>query len=319
MASDTANADGLGLTGRILRSWKRIAAGFVLALALYYPVGMAWVHTIDDSPDFAPTEVPPGASRTVALMIGLIDRETVTHAWVANDPFFLPGFMLDNMPEFQQGIVAALARFAVELGDQIARTRGSSQSDPDLERAAGLLKYPGDVWLIDFKTSWLPTASSDSQYLSAARALANYNRRLAAGEATFERRADNLIAVIDRMAADLGSSSAVIDRQIIVGRDAWIDTRADNVFYGVKGRLYAYALIMRELGEDYRQLLKDRDVSSAWAQTLDSFREAAALDPLIVMNGAPDGLFSANHLAVQGFYLLRARIQLREISSILQK
>ena len=50
---------------------------------------------------------------------------------------------------------------------------------------------------------------------------------------------------------------------------------------------------------------------------LDSLRQAAVLNPLVVVNGAPDGLYFPSHLAVQGFYLLRARTQLREIGSIL--
>ena len=50
---------------------------------------------------------------------------------------------------------------------------------------------------------------------------------------------------------------------------------------------------------------------------LDSLRQAAVLDPLVVMNGDPDGSLLPNHLAVQGFYLLRARTQLREIGSVL--
>ena len=52
-------------------------------------------------------------------------------------------------------------------------------------------------------------------------------------------------------------------------------------------------------------------------EMLDSLHESAILNPLLVMNGDPDGLFLANHLTTQGFYLLRARTQMREISQIL--
>jgi hypothetical protein len=47
--------------------------------------------------------------------------------------------------------------------------------------------------------------------------------------------------------------------------------------------------------------------------------EGATLRPLVIINGRPDGLFLPNHLAVEGFYLLRARTQLREITNILAK
>ena len=97
----------------------------------------------------------------MALTADLVDREINTHRWVANDPFFMPGSMLDNMSNFQQGIVAGLSRFAIELADQVARTRGSSQVDSDLNNAAGLLRYPGTVWIFDLSTSLAPTASSE--------------------------------------------------------------------------------------------------------------------------------------------------------------
>jgi hypothetical protein len=255
----------------------------------------------------------------VALTADLIDREINTHRWVANDPFFMPGSMLDNMPNFQQGVVAALSRFAIELTDQIARTRGSSQVDPDLNTASGLLRYPGTVWIFDLSTSLAPTASSESQYRRAMSALRDYNQRLAAGNAVFETRADNLIATLDRIAADIGSSSAALDQHLDEHSGFGLDFEADDVFYANKGRLYAYYLLLRELGVDYARVIQERDLVAAWAQMLESFRAAATLQPWVVLNGAPDSLLSPSHLAAQGFFLLRARTQLREISNILLK
>ena len=289
-------------------------------LLVYYLGGMLWLHTIDDDPQFGlETSAPEGGSRAVALSADLIDREINTHRWVANDPFFMPGSMLDNMPNFQQGIVAALSRFAVELTDQIARTRGSSQMDPDLNTAAGLLRYPGTVWIFNLSTSLAPTASSESQYRQAMVALRGYNERLAAGNAVFETRADNLLATLDRIAADIGSSSAALDQHLAEHSGFGLDFQADDVFYANKGRLYAYYLLLRELGVDYARVIQERDLTAAWGQMLESFRAAATLQPWVVVNGAPDSQFSPSHLASQGFFLLRARTQLREISNILLK
>jgi len=47
--------------------------------------------------------------------------------------------------------------------------------------------------------------------------------------------------------------------------------------------------------------------------------QAASLQPWVVINGAPDAQFMPSHLAAQGFFLLRARTQLREITNILLK
>jgi len=300
--------------------WGRIGIATIVFLLLYYPVGMMLVHRIDDDPDFAAPEAEraEGGSRAVAIAAALIDREAGSGHWTPNDPFFMPGAMLDNMPNFQRGIVAALARFAFELTDQIARARGSSQTDKDLQEASGFLQYAGDKWVFDLKTSWAPTATSDAQYRRARVALLAYNRRLAAGQAVFERRSDNLLAVIDRIALDLGSVSAALDSHIQEG-GGWFDLKADDVFYGIKGQLYAYHLILRELGRDYGNVMRERELAATWNQMLDSLRRASALDPWIVINGAPDSIVMPSHLASQGFYLLRARTQLREISNILLK
>jgi hypothetical protein len=301
---------------RRLWPWLLVVIGL---LVLYYLGGMIWLHEVDDDPDFAlESSAPEGGSQAVAVAADLIDREINTHRWVANDPFFMPGSLLDNMPEFQQGIIAALSRFALELTDQIGRTRGSSQADPDLDRAAGLLRYPGTIWIFDFRTSWAPTASSEQQYRQAMEALRRYNQRLAQGQAVLDTRADNLLATLDRIAADLGSSSAAIDHKV-QSAGFWPDFAADNLFYANKGRLYAYFLLLRALQVDFANVIRERQLSGAWAQTLESFHAAAILQPWVVVNGAPDGQFLPSHLASQGFFLLRARTQLQEISNILLK
>jgi len=288
-------------------------------LVLYYPVGGLLINRIDDDPDFGPGDVAPGASRAVAVSAALIEREVGQHAWPANDPWFLPGSFLDNMPNYQQGIVAALSRFVVEMTDQLGRSRGSSRADPDLEKAGGLLKYPGNVWLWDPSVSWLPTASSVRQYLSARDALIAYNTRLAAGNAVFERRADNLLGLLNRIAADLGSASAVLEQRIETSSGGLVDTQADDIFYNTKGRLYAYALVLRELGKDFDQVIKEKDAQAVWDQMLESLFRAAGMRPWVVVNGSPDGQFLPNHLAGEGFLLLRARTQLRELTDILVK
>jgi hypothetical protein len=307
----------LGLAGL----WTgRALLALLILIALYYVLGPLIVHRIDDDPAFAaPAAAAGGGSRAVAIAAALLEREVDDHQWVANDPFFLPGAVLDNMPNYQQGIVAALSRFGIEMTDQIGRTRGSSQADADLDKAAGLLKYPGDIWLFDFSTSWAPTASSEAQYRAARAALVSYNQRLSGGSAVFERRADNLLATLERIAADLGSASAVIDRHIVEEAGSPLDFEADDIFYRNKGRLYGYYLLLRELGVDFEKVIIDRDLALTWSQMLETFEVAATMQPWVVLNGAPSSQFVPSHLAGQGFYLLRARTQLREVTNILLK
>ena len=139
-------------TGR-RRLWRWGAWAIVLLVLLYYPVGALIVENIDDDPQFAARNVAPGESRTVATAADLVTREVDVHTWTPMMPFFTPAGILDNMPNFQRGIMAALGRFSTELMDQVGRTRGSSQTDRDLEQARGFLNEQPNIWL------WQPSVS----------------------------------------------------------------------------------------------------------------------------------------------------------------
>ncbi len=303
------------------RRWRAIKWSLIVLLAaivLYYPVGMAVMHRIGDDPNFT-VETPKGESHAVAAAAGLIRREVVDHRWTPNDPFIFPSWLLDNLPNFQVGIRDGLSRFAIEMADKIGRTRGSSTVDKDLEAAAGRLKYSPYVWLWDLKVSIWPTAPTEDQYRGAMRAFERYNKRLAAGKAVFDRRADNLQTFIDRVNADLGSDSASIADRIEKHGGQFFDTQSDDLFYRTKGRIYAYYILLKALGQDFKPVIDERNAQTVWNQMLHSLRQAAILQPLIVRNGAPDSMLMPNHLAALGFYLLRARTQLKEVSEVLQK
>jgi hypothetical protein len=148
--------------------------------------------------------------------------------------------------------------------------------------------------------------------------LRSYNQRLGEGQAVFEARADNLLGTIDRITADIGSSSAAID-QHLEQSGFWPDWTADDLFYANKGRLYAYYLLLQGLEVDFADVIRERQLAGAWTQTLESLRAAATLQPWVIFNGAPDSQLVPSHLAAQGFFVLRARTQLKEISNILLK
>jgi hypothetical protein len=303
-----------------LRGKIRILLALALIVAVGWGGAMLARHKIDDDISFSVSDSDfKGGSHTVALAAELIHREVDVHGWVANAPFFTPSHYLDNMSNFQQGIIYALGRFTVQLGDQIGRARGSSQIDPDLDRAVGMLKYPGNVWVYDPKASLMPTSPSDTQYRHAREALLSYNKRLALGRAVFDPRSDNLVATLDSIAADIGSQSAVIEGYLREEHFWLTESHSDDIFYSTKGRLYAYYLLLREMNKDYAQVIKERNLTDVWNNMLMSFKEAVELSPLVVIDGKPDSQFLPSHLAAQGFYLLRARTNLREISSILAK
>ena len=319
------SAGGGADRSRLWRLLKWLGIILLLIIVLYYPVGMLLTHQINDNPDFTGPQVEQGtdpdtgSSQAVATAAALMDREINQTAWPANDPFFLPGWALDNMPNFQIGIRDAVKRFALELQDEIGRNRGTSAADPDLQTAASAFNYAPDIWVWNPGTSLMPTSTTDEQYRRGVRAFQSYNTRLAQGKATFDRRADNLLSTLDRIGKDLGAASDRTQRQIDQESGSWIDFHADDVFYLNKGLLYADALILRDLGKDFGKILDEKGAKQIWDRMVTSMMEGAQMNPWIVINGRPDALMQPNHLAAQGFFLIRARAQLEELNDVLIK
>lgn len=298
------------------RSGKFLIVGLLLAVIVNYGVFGLMKHEIDANPEFRATSVPENGSAAVATAAALMNRELNVYGWTPNDPWFAPSGLLDNMPNFQTGVVNAVGRFSFEMLDQIGRRSGSSSADRDLERASGFLQYPPYIWVWEPTRSFLPSVPSESQYRQGLAALESYNARLAGGQAVFERRGDTLAQVLSRISDDLGSQTSQIDRALDTGWGMFSQT-ADDVFYRNKGMLYAYGVILASLGEDFSSVIEGNNLGPIWDQALNSLRDGSQLRPAIVLNGKTDRSIFANHLALQGFAMKRAILQLEELVSVL--
>ena len=301
-------------------NWRRITAGTLAILFLYYFVGFLLVYKIDDDPNFAvdQNQLLDGQARSVAIASAVVRREIDQHGWVSNSPFFVPSVLNENMRNYQQGIVQAVALFSVEMRDRLGRARGSSQADENLRVAAGEIQFAPDIWIWNPSQSLLPRETTEGHYRRAIEHLDTYNARLAQGATWYERRPDNLYALLDRVAVDLGSSSGEIDEHLKRTEHTLFDFESDDIFYRTKGQAYAYYLILRELRVDFAEVIEERGVEALYDRMLDSMQSIIGLDPQVIINGAEDSQFFPSHLASEGFYLLRARTQLREITASLR-
>ena len=307
--SDTASFD------RRYLPW--IAAVLFVLLVVYYPVGMILNNRVEDDLSIMPAAQfdVPGGSKAVALAATVVSRDA--DHWLPNAPFWHPAAALDNAPNFQLGTLYAISRFTLEVGDYLGRVRGSSAIDPNLDKAVGLLKYDGTTWYWG-QGNIIPKPKAESQYREAVEHLDLYNRDVAAGKSTYDKRADNLIAFLDRVAADLGSASAELDARAQAG-GGYLDFQADDIFYKAKGKLYGYYVILNALGQDFDVIIKEKQAGEIWTNMLNSLRDGARMDPLVVVNGDPDSLTMPSHLRALGFPLLRASKQMLEMSDVLRK
>lgn len=267
----------------------------------------------------------PSAIAEVAA--DLTDFNVNQNAWISSMLLYKLGFFgldwdrtpfLDNKASFQRGINAAVRRTAIELVDNIGRLRGTSQIDGDLQKARGNLQFAEDAWYFGLNP-FGPKTPTPSYYRSAIKDLRAFNGRLENCQATFDARADNLIQFVDRIASDLGSTSAILKDRAENYHAGWFDTRADDRFWFAYGQLYAYYGLLRAAHSDFRNVLAEKHLDGVWDEMEKQLRDALDMQPFIVSNGNPDAWITPSHLTTMGFYILRVRSNLVDVKQVLER
>jgi hypothetical protein len=285
-------------------------------------------------------------SRVVDVQIHLIDLVVNQNDWVPSTPQYTIGVFglypwegtpfFDNKASFQLGILTVLRRFSLDLADTIGRVRGTSGADPDLQGAASRLRINERAWVLNNPFDpQLQTiqASAPASYRGAIDLYESFNQRLSNCEALFDARADNLLRLLDRVAADLGDmndrlqtrsraevwSHEELDFVPGEGNDrGWFDMRADNVVMEARGQMYALHGLLQAVRLDFATAVQNAQLAQIWDRLEAHVAEGARFQPLIVSNGSTDGLIAPDHLSAMGEKVLRARANMVELRDVLQ-
>ncbi len=265
-----------------------------------------------------------GRSAIADVTADLTDFNVNQNAWISSMILYKLGLFgvdwdhtpfMDNKASFQRGINQAVRRTSTELADNLGRVRTTSQIDNDLQEARGLLQFDEETWYFGFNP-FGPKTPTPSYYRDAILKLRSFNTRLAACQAVFDARSDNLKIYLDRIASDIGSTSALLKDRAENYNYGFFDPRADDRFWFAFGQLYAYYGLMKAAEADFEDVIKQRNLTSLW-QTMDAqFVSALKIQPWIIANSREDGMF-ASHLTTMGFYVLRVRSNMVEISNVL--
>lgn len=267
------------------------------------------------------------SSAIVDVSAGLIDYNVDQNAWISSMLLYRLGLFgmdwdstpfLDNKASFQRGVNQAVRRTSVELVDSLGRVRGTSGIDANLQSARGNLQFDEYSWYFGLNP-FGPKTPSPSYYRSAAESLRKFNASLAQCNSVFDGRADNLIQFVDRIANDIGGTSAILRERSENYNGGWFDTRADDRFWFAYGQLYGYYGILSAAGADFSQVIRERNLTSLWNDTLLQTRAALRIQPMIISNGDESGWVMPSHLATMGFYVLRVRSNLVELRSVLDR
>ena len=268
-----------------------------------------------------------GRSAIIDVAADLTDFNVNQNSWVSSMLLYKAGLFgmswdrtpfFDNKASFQRGIHSAVQRMSNEMVDSLGRVRGTSQIDPDLQKARGQLQYDTSSWYFGISPFGFKQ-SSPSSYRIGIEGLRKFNDRLAACEATFDARADNLAAMIEAITSQIGSTTATIDERSRSNNLGWFDTQADNNFWEAMGQLYAYYGFLSAAHADFEDIIATKALDAVWNRMEEQLRSALDLDPFIISNGREDGWVMPTHLTTLGFKILRVRSNLVEVREILKQ
>jgi len=268
-----------------------------------------------------------GRSGIVEVTADLIDFEVNDNAWISSMILYKLGLFgidwdhtpfLDNKAAFQRGVNAAIRRTTIELVDTLGRVRGTSQIDQNLQDARGGMQFDEETWYFGLNP-FGPKTPTPSFYRSAATDLRKFNDRLAACDAVFDARADNLIAFIERIASDLGSTVEILRQRSENYDYGWFDFRADDRFWFAYGQLYGYYGILHAARADFEDVVTQRSIGPLWDKVEERLKAAMRISPWIIANGNESSWIMPAHLVTIGFHVQGVHINLLELRSVLDR
>jgi hypothetical protein len=276
-----------------------------------------------------------GSATTAALAESartLLDKRG---GYLSNDRL-PPGVLMDNVPNWEFGVLTATRDLARELRNRFARSQSQSEENPDLKEADPLFSSPNDRWLLP---------SSEGQYRKAIAHVEGYLERLGRGDpngAQFYARADNLADYLDLVSSRLGSLSQRLSAsvgQLRLEGDAPVDaaatpapapahgaqvvrtpwTKIDDVFYESRGYTWALLEQLQAFEIDFAPTLERKNAVVSLKQIIRELEEAQKpLRSPIVLNGSPFGFF-ANHSLVMANYISRANAAVIDLRELLKR
>lgn len=319
---------------------KLVAGIVVVLLVVALGLGIYW----SDEPDTwnvkalaasnaqsAGHDVVIGYTTTTAL-IQLAD--TLLHkpgGYLTND-VMPPGLWLDNMPNWEYGVLVQIRDMSRALRKDIARSQSTSAEDPDLAQAEPQFNFDSDSFVFP---------SSEGEYRKGIKHLNNYRNRLADannGHSQFFARADNLrnwLADVEtrlgslsqRLSASVGKEQVNIDlagdsaaqRATSAPDEMTVKTpflEIDDVFYEARGSAYALIHLLKAIEHDFHDVLQKKNALISLAQIIRELEltQQPVGSPMI-LNGSGFGML-ANHSLVMANYISRANaaiIDLREL------
>lgn len=311
-------------------TYRAALAGVLLYLVVVFVLMFLW----DSEPDSLPLNTDALAQAGDAATPGMLTTQTAIQiaellldksgGYLRND-IMPPGVWMDNVPEWEFGVVVQLRDFARVMRNDLSRSQSQSEENSSLAEAEGRFFFTSDVW-------WLP--ATENQYRGGIKELKSYLEDLSDPNdhtAMFFPRADNLATWFRTVETRLGSLSQRLSASIneqasasqpdslaqtgITPVSSWFEI--DNVFYEARGQTYALLHFLRAIEHDFAQVLEDKNATFMLRQIIETLeRTQDTLWSPMVLNG--NGFsFWPNHSLVMASYIATANASLIDLRQLL--
>lgn len=319
--------------------WASRAVGSVVGVYLLGALVVGWYWSLE--PELFPVQQQAQAAAEqaqVTLVPGYTTVETLKSVattlldkpggYLSND-MAPPGLWLDNMPNWEYGVLVQVRDLARALRKDFARSQSQSTEDSDLAKAEPKFHFDSNSWALP---------ASEQEYRDAIKSLTRFQKRLGdptQAQAQFYARADNLRNWLTDVETRLGSlsqrlSASVgqmrlntdVNGAIPSGSEEIVKTpwlQIDNVFYEARGQAWALSHFLRAIEVDFADVLAKKNATVGVRQIIRELE--AAQEPLwspMVLNGDGFGIL-ANHSLVMANYISRANAAIIDLRQLLEQ
>ncbi|MBF0456014.1 MAG: DUF2333 family protein [Magnetococcales bacterium] len=246
-----------------------------------------------------------------------------------------PGILMDNMPNWEFGVIVQIRDLARSLRNDISRSQSQSIEDKDLAKAEPQFNFNNNSWIFP---------DTEGEYKKGAEHLKSYLGRLAdpsKQNAQFFARSDNLRDWLEIVSKRLGSysnrlrsstgqkkintdlagdsaatQSTPVDSQRMV-KTSWLEI--DDEFYEARGACWALLHFLKAVEIDFKEILQKKNALVSLRQIIRELEptQNTVWSP-VILNGGGFALF-ANHSLVMASYISRANSAIIDLNHLLSE
>ena len=317
-----------------------VALPFVLVLLLLI-LGWYWSREPDlmmlksPSTEYATEQgvKPVIGYATTQMMVQAVDTLLNKPGGYLSNDISPPGVFLDNMPNWEFGVLQQVRDLAKALRNDYSRSQTQSVADQDLELAEPRFSVNSEAWIFP---------SAECEYGAGNEALVKYLERLSdtsQRNAQFYARADNLnewLSLVEKrlgslsqrlsaarpqtrlntdLAGDANAQQSTEVEDEVVANVSWF--QIDDNFYEARGTAWALIHFLKAAEQDFNPVLKDKNAIPTLRQIIRELEatQQSMYSPM-VLNGSGLGFF-ANHSLVMSSYIARANAAIADLRSLL--